>query len=59
MMKSLQKAGGIAALIEAATFIVGFVLFFTLLESEGYGASDTTAEEYAAFLADNQGIMYA
>lgn len=58
-MKSFQKAGGIAALIEAATFIVGFVLFFTLLESEGYGASDTTAQANAAFLADNQGIMYA
>jgi hypothetical protein len=58
-VRGLQRAGGVAALIEAATFIVGFVLFLTLLESEGYGASDTTAEENAAFLADNQGIMYA
>lgn len=58
-MKGIQRAGGVAALIEAATFIVGFVVFFTLLESEGYGAAATTAEENAAFLADNQGIMYA
>lgn len=58
-MKGLQRAGGVAALIEAATFIVGFVMFFTLLESEGYGAAATTAEANAAFLADNQGIMYA
>lgn len=58
-MKALQRAGGMAALIAAATFIVGFTLFVTLLESEGYGAADTTAEENAAFLADHQGIMYA
>jgi hypothetical protein len=58
-VKGIQGAGGVAALIEAATFIVGFVVFLTLLESEGYGAAATTAEANAAFLADNQGLMYA
>ncbi len=58
-MKRLERAGGIAALIQAATFVVGFALFFTLLESEGYGAADSTTEENASFLANNQGIMYA
>ncbi len=59
MLRSLQKAGGIAALIEAGTFLVGFALFVTLLDAEGYGATDTTAEENAAFLAVHQGVMYA
>lgn len=58
-MKGLQRAGGVAALIAAATFIVGFALFVTLLDAEGYGAADTTVEENAAFLANHQGIMYA
>jgi hypothetical protein len=30
-MNSLQKMGGVAALVEAATFVVGFALLFTLL----------------------------
>ena len=34
-MNNIQKMGGVAALIEAATFVVGFVLFFTVLDSEG------------------------
>ena len=30
MMKYSQKMGGVAALIEAATYVVGLGLFFTL-----------------------------
>jgi len=57
-MNDLQKMGGVAALIEAATFIVGFWLFFTLLAPAGYGAGDTDPEMSVAFLANNQTIMY-
>ena len=57
-MNSLQKMGGVAALIEAATFVVGFALLFTLLVPAGYFAADVDPVQNAAFLADNQAIMY-
>lgn len=57
-MDDLQKMGGVAALIEAATFVVGFVLLFTLLAPAGYFAADVDPIQNAAFLADNQAIMY-
>lgn len=55
----LQKIGGIAALVEAATFVVGFVLFFTVLASASYGSPDIDPAQHAAFLAENQALMYA
>lgn len=58
-MNKLQKAGAIAALIEAATFIVGFVLFFTVLADANYGSLDVDPIEHAAFLVEHQAIMYA
>ncbi len=54
-MKNLQKMGGIAALIHAATYVVGFVLFSTLLA--GF-AEDVEPIQKVAFLADNQAITY-
>ncbi len=58
-LNNLQRIGGIAALIEAATFIVGFVLLVTRLEPANYGAADVDPQEHAAFLVDNQAVMYA
>lgn len=55
-MKNLQKAGGIAALIESLTFIIGFALFFTVLTP--LISDDTTAVDSVAFLMENQGIVY-
>ncbi len=57
-MKEMQKMGGIAALIAAATFLVGFVLFFSVLESADYGSLDIDPVLNAAFLVDKQAIMY-
>jgi hypothetical protein len=54
---TFQKMGGAAALIEAATFLVGMALGFTLLAPYMTGALDTT--QTIAFLADNQTIVYA
>jgi len=51
-----QKVGGIAALIAAATFLVGFGVFFTLLAP--YSTGDVDPGAYVAFLAANQAIMY-
>ncbi len=56
MKNDLQKMGGVAALIEAATYVVGFVLLFTLLAPTFTG--DVDPDRFVAFLADNQAIMY-
>lgn len=54
MMKNLQKLGGIAALIQAATYVVGVVLMFTL---SGF-AEDVEPIQRVPFLAHNQAITY-
>ena len=53
-MKSLQKMGGVSALVITAAFVVGLVLNFTLLDSSGI----TDPVQKVAFLADTQAIMY-
>ncbi len=55
-MKNLQKIGGIAALIHAATYVVGVALMFTLL-APGY-AEEIEPIQKVAFFADNQAITY-
>lgn len=54
-MKNLQKMGGIAALIGAATNLFALVTYLTLLEPKGYGSDDPG--QVVAFLADNQALM--
>lgn len=53
----LQKAGAGAALIAALTFIIGFVLLFTVLIPAGFFAADTDALQNAAFIANNQTVL--
>ena len=53
-MKNLQKMGGIAALIGAATNLLAIVMFITLAP-KGYGSDNPG--QIVAFLADNQAIM--
>jgi hypothetical protein len=55
-MKNLQKLGGVAALIEAATFVVGLGLFLTVLAP--VYAEDIEPVQKVASLADNQAITY-
>jgi Domain of unknown function (DUF4386) len=54
MTNTLQKMGGVAALIEAAAYVVGFGLYLTLLDSSGY----VGPVRKVAFLVDNQAIIY-
>ena len=54
-MKNLQKIGGIAALIGAATNLLALVTFITILSPKGYGSDDPG--QIVAFFADNQAIM--
>jgi hypothetical protein len=51
-----QKIGGIAALIGAATTLLGAVVYAILLVPRG-GDSKENAGQYVAFLADNQAIV--
>lgn len=53
-MNSLQKAGGIGALVHAAAYVVGLaigiIVMFPLLDAE--------PRQYLAFLAENQTLIY-
>ena len=55
----MQRAGGIAALIDALAFIIGFALFLTRIDSENYGGDGSDPIANAQFLADNEILMYA
>lgn len=55
-MNYSQKMGGVAALIMAATFVVGIGLAVTVLAP--YQIGDLDPVQKVAFLADNQAIMY-
>jgi len=57
MMNNLQKMGGIAALIGAATNLLGLGVFATLLAPKGFGSEDLDPGQIVAFLADNQAWM--
>jgi hypothetical protein len=56
MMNDLQKMGGVAALIEAAAFVVGFGLFAIVLADLGSG--NLNPGQTMAFLVDNLAITY-
>lgn len=58
-MRSFQKTGGIAAMLAAATFVVGFWLYFNLLIPAGYGSLKVDAAKHVAFLVANRSTMYA
>ena len=53
-MTNFQKMGGVAALIEAAAYLVGFALYFVFLDSSDY----VGPERAVAFLADHQATLY-
>lgn len=55
-MNNLQKMGGYAALIEALTYIVGFVMVFTLLAD--YAAGDMSNAESVAYIVNNHTLLY-
>jgi hypothetical protein len=55
-MKSFQKTGGIAALIMAATWLVGFAVLLGVLTPAGYYDAGVDAVQKVGILADNQAI---
>jgi len=56
-MKNLQKMGGIAALIGAATNLLGAVVYATLLVPKGFGSENPDPSRIVALLAGNQAVM--
>ena len=54
-MNNIQKIGGVAALIEAATYLVGMAVLFTILAPI---SGNVDPGQYVAFLADNQLFMH-
>ena len=55
-MTALQKTGGISALVAAATFLIGLVMFATVLIDYTTGSDP---REAVAFLVDHQFVLYA
>ena len=55
-MKNLQKMGGVAALIDAATYLVAIGLFLTLLAP--MGNTELDFGQFMAFFMDNQMIVF-
>ena len=58
-MHGMQKTGGFASLLCATTFIIGFVVFFTLLMPARYGSLAIDSLQHVTFLAENKALMYA
>ena len=53
-MNSLQKSGGIAALLHGTAYVVGLVLGFALI----FPLLEAAPDEYLKFLAENQTLLY-
>ncbi len=53
-MNSLQKSGGIAALLHAVAYVVGMILGLALI----FPLLDAAPEQYLKFLFENQAIVY-
>lgn len=56
-MTNLQKIGGIAALIGAATNLLGAVVYATVLVPKGFGSESPDPGQIVALLAGNQATM--
>lgn len=53
-MNSLHKAGGLAALLHAAAYVVGMILGLTLI----FPLLDAAPDQYLRFVAENQALVY-
>ncbi|MFG6564838.1 hypothetical protein ACGYLI_11525 [Sulfitobacter sp. 1A13421] len=56
---TFRKAGGLAALICAATYLVGFVMIVTVFAPLGFGSGDVDPAAVVAFIAERPGVMIA
>lgn len=56
-MNNSQKIGGIAALVGAATNLLGLGVFLIVLAPQGYGSETLNPNQIVTFLTNNQAIM--
>lgn len=54
---TMQRIGGLAALICAATYIFGFTLLVTVFSESGFGTNEIDAAGVVQFTVDNQALM--
>ncbi len=54
---TMQRIGGLAALICAATYIFGFTLLVTVFSESGFGTNAIDAAGVVRFTVDNQALM--
>lgn len=54
---TLQRIGGIAGLMCAATYLFGFALLVTLLAPLGFGSSDIDARAVVEFIQNQPGLL--
>ncbi len=57
-MKTMQKMGGFAALLGAATNLMALVVFAALLAPKGFGSAEANPSRIVALLADNQAWLH-
>ncbi|MCJ8322916.1 MAG: DUF4386 family protein [Rhizobiales bacterium] len=57
-MKNIAKIGGIAALIDAATYLFGMVILIAYLTPPDYGNNDADMLQKVGFLVDNSTLLY-
>jgi hypothetical protein len=55
----LQRIGGAAALVCAATYLVGFVLLVTVLAPTGYGTTDIDPLAVVTLNHERPGLLIA
>ena len=53
-MKGLQRAGGLAALLHAAAYVVGIILGLTVM----FPLLEAGPDQYLKFLSENQALVY-
>jgi hypothetical protein len=56
---TLSRIGGLAALICAATYLIGFALLVTLLAPLGFGTGQIDPAAVVEFIHANPGLMIA
>ncbi|MGP6086309.1 hypothetical protein [Antarctobacter jejuensis] len=56
---TLRNAGGLAALICAATYLLGFALLVTVFAPLGFGTDEIDAAAVAGFIAERPGVLIA
>ena len=56
---TLRSTGGLAALVCAGTYLVGFALLLTLLAPLGYGSGEIDARAVVDFIAAKPGLLTA